>query len=415
VTRGGAEPRRPGVVVDQLGEVARVVGARPADDPVGRARRAHREEAAQVGQVVLDVERRVPHGEPGGEREATDRALVLARGGLGGGALVGLGETDLVADDRQGRDEPLHVELEGAAVGLVEVVDVEHQPPLGRREDAEVGRVRVTAERHVDPGRGPGHQVVGHHQGRAAQEGKRPDGHARDAQRGQGGDPGLRLGEQPADRVVAGGPVGDGAERASRNDRAHRAPGPAALGHAHGATATRSRDARQRGPSRPTTRALITASHTKIAPGKTAPSVVKCRRVSRVMTQLTAPVTKTFADSVSGASHDLRTVGSAATWSALMNATIATVGSWMTAQKTIPTTETTPQAASKGPTRHTALGFQNDAATTMSGLTPNISVITAARPTWPWTSTTKASTPATPQSPHDTRLGWVSPRSVART
>ena len=43
------------------------------------------------------------------------------------------------------RGEPLHVPLERAGEGLVEVVHVEHERPLGRAEPAEVEEVRVAA------------------------------------------------------------------------------------------------------------------------------------------------------------------------------------------------------------------------------------------------------------------------------
>ena len=64
--------------------------------------------------------------------------------------------------DLEARGQPLHVPLEGPRVRLVEVVDVEDQPPLGAAEHAEVGQVGVAAELHRQArGRGP-RQVGGH-------------------------------------------------------------------------------------------------------------------------------------------------------------------------------------------------------------------------------------------------------------
>ena len=52
----------------------------------------------------------------------------------------------------QAGGEPLHVPLEGPGVGLVDVVDVEDEPPLRRREQTEVAEVGVTAQLDGQPG-----------------------------------------------------------------------------------------------------------------------------------------------------------------------------------------------------------------------------------------------------------------------
>ena len=49
-------------------------------------------------------------------------------------------EAALAAGDRHARRQPLHVPFERAGQRLVEVVDAEHEPPVGRAEDAEVRR-----------------------------------------------------------------------------------------------------------------------------------------------------------------------------------------------------------------------------------------------------------------------------------
>ena len=54
----------------------------------------------------------------------------------------------LASRDDDAGGEPLDVPLPGPRVGLVEVVEVERQPPLRRAEQAEVRKVRVAAELH---------------------------------------------------------------------------------------------------------------------------------------------------------------------------------------------------------------------------------------------------------------------------
>ena len=55
----------------------------------------------------------------------------------------------VAAGDLEARREPLHVPLERAGQRLVEVVEVEDERALGRREAAEVREVRVAAELHA--------------------------------------------------------------------------------------------------------------------------------------------------------------------------------------------------------------------------------------------------------------------------
>ena len=60
---------------------------------------------------------------------------------------------------------------------------------------------------------------------------------------------------------------------------------------------------------------IVDSKKSEIAtqPGKSTPAVVMTFSVSTVMTQLIQPMTNTRDDSVDGASHDLRSVGSPAT------------------------------------------------------------------------------------------------------
>jgi hypothetical protein len=59
------------------------------------------------------------------------------------------------------------------ALNLVEVVDVEHEPSLGRRVRAEVRQMSVAGELDRQTGRRGLGEVGGHHQSGAAVEGER--------------------------------------------------------------------------------------------------------------------------------------------------------------------------------------------------------------------------------------------------
>ena len=89
--------------------------------------------------------------------------------------------------------QPLDVPLPRARERLVEVVDVEDQPPLGRGEDAEVRQVRVPATLHREARARRRAQVLGHDQRRPAIERERRHEHAPVADRHQLRHTGLRL------------------------------------------------------------------------------------------------------------------------------------------------------------------------------------------------------------------------------
>ena len=72
----------------------------------------------------------------------------------------------------------LDVPLEGAADGLVEVVDVEDEAGVDAGEGAEVADVGVTAELGVDARVGPERQVGGHDRRSSAEEAEGRGGHA---------------------------------------------------------------------------------------------------------------------------------------------------------------------------------------------------------------------------------------------
>jgi hypothetical protein len=159
----------------------------------------------------------------------------------------------------------------------------------------------------------------------------------------------------------------------------------------------------------------MATSVTMTHPGKSAPAVVMTFSVKIVMVQLKAPKMKTRGDSVDGASHDLRSVGSPATWSAQTKEINAIVGSFTKAQNARPAKETMPQTTSKGPSRQTLWGFLNETMTTAHGTKPSINVMSEANPTCCCNSTPKAKTPSTPHNYQVTRFGDVIPRQVSRT
>ena len=108
-----------------------------------------------LGSISLegpDVEALVPDVDRAHRGEAAHLAPVLARGLGHRPAPVALVEAEIPPADREARHEPLHVPLEWARMGLVEVVDVEDQPSVGGCEDAEVGEVRIATELNVQIG-----------------------------------------------------------------------------------------------------------------------------------------------------------------------------------------------------------------------------------------------------------------------
>ena len=116
---------------------------------------------------------------------------------------VGLVEASIPTRDREARREPLHVPLERPRQRLVEVVDAEDEPPVRRREDAEVREVRVAAELRVQARSRPIREVGRHQVGGAAEEGERRSEHAPVPDRAELGQSRSRLLLEQLDRVSA--------------------------------------------------------------------------------------------------------------------------------------------------------------------------------------------------------------------
>jgi hypothetical protein len=82
-------------------------------------------------------------------------------------------------------------------VGLVEVVQVDDEILLGRGVEAEVTEVRITANDRGDTRGGQARNVLGHHDGCAAQESVRRGCHQPDSVRDQPAKPAaMRLDDQ---------------------------------------------------------------------------------------------------------------------------------------------------------------------------------------------------------------------------
>ena len=120
-------------------------------------------------------------------------------------ARVGLGEPVVAGRDQETRRHPLHVVLERPRQRLVEVVQVEQQPPFGRGEQAEVRQVRVAAQLGIQAGHRGVLQVRRHDRGRAPVEGERRDHHPAMPDRHQIRLPGQVLRLQQRNRVRAAG------------------------------------------------------------------------------------------------------------------------------------------------------------------------------------------------------------------
>jgi hypothetical protein len=126
----------------------------------------------------------------------------------------------LAAGEDEAGGHALDVPLEGAADGLVEVVDVEDEAAVGRGEGAEVADVGVAAELGEDAGVGAEREIVGHDR----------DGSAEEAE-GRAAMRSYLMGDERGDAAAHGvGDLGCSAgemrdlERGRRVDRVHRGP-----------------------------------------------------------------------------------------------------------------------------------------------------------------------------------------------
>ena len=119
-------------------------------------------ERCELGEQLVDVDARVPEVEVAHPGVAGHRLPVGASDGEVDRLSLLVVEAAVATGDGEARGEPLHVPLERAGMRLVEVVDAEDEPPVGRGERPEVRQVRIAAEltrqtrpRHAPRGRTP--------------------------------------------------------------------------------------------------------------------------------------------------------------------------------------------------------------------------------------------------------------------
>jgi hypothetical protein len=91
----------------------------------------------------------------------------------------------VTAGDHEAGRQALQVPFPGRWKRLVEVVDVEHDAPLGRCERTEVHQMAIAAGLHGQVRGGQPRKIGRHDRGRAPVEGERRDHHAAVADRDQ--------------------------------------------------------------------------------------------------------------------------------------------------------------------------------------------------------------------------------------
>src|SRR5262245_207666 len=132
---------------------------------------------------LVDLDAGVPEIEGAHGGEVTNR-LAVGTGHGGRDSLSGFAaEPALPTCNREARGQAFEVPLEGSRKRLVEVVDVERQPSIGRCEDAEIGEVCVAAELRLQARPRPVREIRRHDRGRASEEGERRNEHSSVANR----------------------------------------------------------------------------------------------------------------------------------------------------------------------------------------------------------------------------------------
>ena len=122
----------------------------------------------QLRHQLLDLEAGVPDLEVAHPGELRHPRAVRGNGLEHDALLLRDREAAVARGDQHADREALDVPLPRARQRLVEVVDVEDEPSLGRRVEAEVREVRVAAALHDEAGPRSGGEVGRHDQRRAA-------------------------------------------------------------------------------------------------------------------------------------------------------------------------------------------------------------------------------------------------------
>ena len=150
---------------------------------------------------LVDIDPGVPDLQESHRRVVGHLGAVTADGQARRG--VGVPVREAVVSRRHGEAgrQALDIPLERRRERLIEVIDVEDQPPVGRGEHAKVQQVSIAARLHPDISGGRVRQIPRHRRGRAAEVGKRRGGHAPVPDRQQIWYPRLGLLLQGGDRV----------------------------------------------------------------------------------------------------------------------------------------------------------------------------------------------------------------------
>ena len=144
--------RRPSVDGRQFRQRLRAVPrAGFGDLSFGPAHRFLGQVGFEPGEGVFDVEAGVPDVQDRHGGEFPHRGTVSRRGRNGNPAPLPGGQAVLAACHGHARDQPLDVPLERTGQRLIEVVQVEDQPPFGRGEGTEVQQMSITAQLHPQP------------------------------------------------------------------------------------------------------------------------------------------------------------------------------------------------------------------------------------------------------------------------
>jgi hypothetical protein len=149
-----------------------------ADLPVGAVSAQH------LGQV-LRTRPGVPDGQVALAGELAYRLSILGHCTLNDRLRVFGREITLAPGDGNAGRQPLHIPFPRPRKRLVEVVEVEQQLPLRRRESAEVGEMRIAAELNLDPRDRSGRQIGRHDGGGTPKEAEGRGRHAPVADRNQ--------------------------------------------------------------------------------------------------------------------------------------------------------------------------------------------------------------------------------------
>jgi hypothetical protein len=114
-------------------------------------------------------------------------------------------EATLASGDHHARCQAFDIPLEWRRQRLIEVVDIEDEPALGRGEDAEVQHVRIATRLYPQPADGSVGKILSHDRGGSAEERQRRSHHALMADRQELRHPPSLLLLQNEDRITPAG------------------------------------------------------------------------------------------------------------------------------------------------------------------------------------------------------------------